>query len=375
MGKKYKMEGDEGPRGGQFGGGGPEIPGNFEQPPHPFEQNPPGPAQHDDQEFSHWEIGSESGVPHYRYVEDNGTVHDVWYQPAAGDGWRAYDEWTRPDGSVATYFSDPPYGEWNAGQLHGADTYTKIDPNDPNPPDFLFRIPPDLPPGVSLDDPYSGYRQDYGWLNNRDAETFTDQDGNLVHRATDRDGRVWDWFREADGSYSLGYTDKASNWHEVSEQDGIWHDRWTDQNGGEWHSTQDAQGNTLSTTTPYGDIQERPPDDFKDNVFADPPPPYQGAPPDDFKDKAVEPPPYQERPPDDFKDKVFAADQAPSPGNFILDYGPGALANAQGGEVQEAPPVAGQHPEAEPPVPPPPPGSRRHRRSAPALFQRQRPHR
>ncbi len=88
MPKKYEPPS---PQGGQFGGEQGGIPGNFDNP-HPYEENPPAPAQHEDQEFSHW---GKHYDPHYRYEAEDGTVHDVWYMKTA-DGWRIYDEWENP---------------------------------------------------------------------------------------------------------------------------------------------------------------------------------------------------------------------------------------------------------------------------------------
>ena len=205
----------------------------------------------------------------------------------------------------------------------------------------------------------------------------TSRGGVPLYQGTDQYGREWQWSARG----PIGYRDDEDGiWHEVSEQDGIWHDRWTDQNGWARHSTQDAQGNHLSTTSSHPEIPLSPPDAFtdaiKDDVFAaPPPPPFVEAPPDAFKDNVfAEPPPYQEPPPEDFKDNVFA-DPPPPDGDIQVRLPDAFKDNAvepppswSYGDIQvrppedfidkavEPPPYQEPPPE-EPPVAEPPPGA------------------
>jgi hypothetical protein len=123
----------EGPRGGQFGEGGPEVPGNFDNT-EPYGPKPPAPAQDEDQKYS---FTDEHGSPVYHYTDGDGTQHSVTYMDRGDGTWRIYEAWRLDgiDGEVRYYFADPPYDEWNKGQLTGIDKiYTNVDPNDPNPP-------------------------------------------------------------------------------------------------------------------------------------------------------------------------------------------------------------------------------------------------
>ena len=359
MGKKSKMGWEDGPQGGQFGGGGPEIPsGGFSQ--GPF-HGPSAPVLPPEVRYTMTDVQqngtSRGGVPLYQGTDQYGREWQwsergpigylddedgIWHNVSNQDGvWS--DEWTDKNGNDHHAQRD--------GRGNWVDTWT--DQNGKVHEGFLADGEwHEWHPGVQLES---------AWIGSTDAS------GKVHHTATDDTGRKWDWFRDDQGEINLGYTDPEGNRHEVSEQDGIWNDRWTDQGGRDWHSTLGDQGETI---WPDADLQEPPPEDFKDKTLAEPPPPYQGAPPEDFKDKALaddQAPtpgdfiksygpnaPYQERPPDDFKGKALSDDALHAQQQAAEgERGKALLDDAKQQAAEGEPPPEPPPPPKEPPVEPP----------------------
>jgi hypothetical protein len=192
-------------------------------------------------EWVDWEPGIDLQGPWTQYTDSHGNVHHWatdqygrkwdWYQDHHGatnlgytdqaglvhrtyegqDGtW--YDRWTDANGTQHVGFEKD--GRWYE-----------------QGPDGAFHDAADalLPPYIEEATPLG---------------SGPNEDGNRISVFADQYGRIWEWgSRDAQGNPSVGYTDKAGQWHDTYEQGGLWYETFTDEDGNKHFGQVDQNGN------------------------------------------------------------------------------------------------------------------------------------
>jgi hypothetical protein len=163
------------------------------------------------------------GIQSVEFRDGMGKRWEVTREP---DGNERYRIWDREDRE----WREPKESEYPSRMLPGSDR--PVDPDSPllESPD----TPPDLPPGVEL--------QDTKWL-------YRDADGRGHYGGVDQYGRKWEWFRDAQGNTKVGYEDGDLLWHETYKQNGFWYETFTDKNGNKHLGQVDEYGNIHDSWT------------------------------------------------------------------------------------------------------------------------------